>query len=200
MSRWHYERRECTATRLHGLSRRIFGAKGRWRHKVLVVMVILFVAFVAATARVIVWPTQGSPTHVDAIVMLDGSGARLNVAEQLARKGQAPVLVVSQGRLGYGAPCPPRIRGTQIICFAPDPPDTRGEAEHVAKLARRYNWRSVVVVATRDQANRARLLLGRCYSGSVYVVTANETWYYWPYQIAYGWGSLFKALFLQRAC
>lgn len=161
---------------------------------------VLAVVFTALTARVIVWPPQGMPAHADAIVLLAGPGARFAVAEQLAREGRAPVLVVSQGHLGYGGPCPSAIPRTRIICFDPDPADTRGEAEHVARLARQYGWRSVVLVTTREQDTRGRLLLGRCYSGSIYAVTAAEPWYEWPYQIAYGWGALFKALFLKRGC
>lgn len=176
------------------------GLMNRRRRRILFASLALTVIFIAATARIIVWPTQGMPARVDAIAMLAGPGARLPVAEQLAREQRAPVLVVSQGHLGYGGPCPPAISGVQIICFDPSPADTRGEAEYVAKLARQYKWHSVVLVAAREQATRARLLLGRCYSGSIYVVTAPEAWYRWPYQIAYGWGALFKALFLKRAC
>lgn len=172
----------------------------RGRRKLLVAALILTVLFALATARVIVWPPQGAPAHVDAIVMLAGPGPRMAVAEQLARERRAPVLVVSQGHLGYGGPCPPAMPETRVICFDPDPANTRGEAEYVAKLARRYHWQSVVLVTTREQDTRARLLLGRCYNGSVYVVTAAQAWYDWPYQIAYGWGALLKAQFLQRAC
>jgi hypothetical protein len=43
-------------------------------------------------------------------------------------------------------------------------------------------------------------MMRRCYAGSVYVVTAPLPLGQWPYQLAYGWGALFKAFFLQRAC
>jgi uncharacterized SAM-binding protein YcdF (DUF218 family) len=159
-------------------------------------------AFAVATARVIVWPARGVPSRVAAIVMLAGPGNRLPVALQLAAERRAPVLVVSVGHLGYGGPCPaassaPKVK---IICFSPDPADTRGEAEFAGRLARRYGWRSVVLVTIAEQATRARIMIRRCYSGSVYVATASQAWYGWPYQIAYGWGALFKALFLERAC
>lgn len=200
MSLWFLERRGRTSTGPDGSFHHMFRIKGRSRRRILVVAVTLLLLFVAATARIIVWPTQGLSAHVNAIVMLAGPGDRLSVAEQLAKEGWAPILVVSRGHLGYGGPCPRQIPGTRIICFDPDPADTRGEAEHVGKLAQRYDWKSVVLVTTREQATRARLLLERCYGGSVYVVTAARPWYEWPYQIAYGWGSLFKAFFLQRAC
>ena len=174
--------------------------KWRWRRRSLVTVMALTAVFVAATARIIVWPVQGMPPHADAIALLAGSGARMTVADQLAREHRAPVLVISQGHLGYGGPCPTAIRGVRIICFDPNPADTQGEAEYIARLAHRYGWHSTVLVTAREQATRARLLLARCYSGAIYVVTAAEHWYQWPYQIAYGWGSLLKALLVKRAC
>lgn len=173
--------------------------KKRWLRRLLVVASALILVFAVATARIIIWPTQGMPAHVDVIAMPDGPGDRLDMAEQLAREGRAPVLVVSQGHGGYD-PCPSPIPGTRIICFTPNPANTRGEAEYIAGLARKYHWQSVVLVTSREQASRARLLMSRCYTGSIYVVTVAQPWYDWPYQIAYGWGSLFKAEFLQRTC
>lgn len=40
-----------------------------WQRKVLIASLTLLVVFVAATARIIVWPAQGMPAHVNAIVM-----------------------------------------------------------------------------------------------------------------------------------
>jgi uncharacterized SAM-binding protein YcdF (DUF218 family) len=150
--------------------------------------------------RLIVWPPQGMPARVDAIVVLAGPGTRLPVGVQLAREGRAPVLVVSQGHLGYGGSCPAPIPGVRIICFDPDPADTRGEAQYTGQLAKRYGWRSLAVVATPEQATRAWLLFGRCFSGSVYVVTGSVPLGQVPYQIAYGWAALTKAVVAQRSC
>jgi hypothetical protein len=55
-------------------------------------------------------------------------------------------------------------------------------------------------VTTRGQDTRARVLLGRCFSGSSYAVTVALPWYDWPYQLAYQWAALFKALLLRRTC
>jgi uncharacterized SAM-binding protein YcdF (DUF218 family) len=140
------------------------------------------------------------PARVDAVVMLAGPGDRLPVAVQLARQGRAPVLVVSQGHLGYGGPCPAPVPGVALVCFDPNPADTRGEAEFVARLAQRDHWRAIAVVATPEQDVRARLVVGRCYPGTVYVVTAPVPLTQLPYQVAYGWAALFKALVLQRSC
>jgi hypothetical protein len=140
------------------------------------------------------------PPRVDAIIMLAGPGDRLAVAIQLARQQRAPVLVVSQGWEGYGGPCPPMPRGVTTICFDPNPGNTRGEGEFAGQLAKQHGWHSVALVTTVAQDTRARMIMRRCFSGSVYVVTASLPWDDWPYQIAYGWGALLKALILQRAC
>lgn len=190
---------ECQAMSDVGPSGKRWRLGRAWR-RVLIVALALIVVFAAVTARVLVWPEQGMPARVSAIALLAGPGNRLPVALQLAREHRAQVLVVSQGYDGYGGPCPPRIPGVRLVCFDPNPADTRGEAEYIARLARRNGWRSVALVVTRPQATRARMLLERCFNGSVYVVTAPLPLSSWPYQIAYGWGALAKALVVDRSC
>jgi hypothetical protein len=158
------------------------------------------VLFCAVTARLLVWPAQGMPARVSAIVMLAGPGDRLPVALELAREHRAPVLVVSRGWQGYAGPCPPPIRGVKLICFDPNPGTTQGEAEALGRLARQFNWNSVVLVTTTTQDTRARIMAERCFGGSTYVVTAPLPVSSWPYQIAYGWGALLKALVVDRTC
>jgi hypothetical protein len=170
------------------------------RRLVVAAALAVLVAFGTATARLFVWPTQGMPTHVSAIVMLAGPGDRLDTALQLARARRAPTLVVSRGHMGYGGACPPKIPGRTLICFDPSPSSTRGEAQFVGRLAKRYHWHSVVLVTTRAQDTRARIRVGRCFSGQIYVVAVPLPFYDWPYEIAYEWGATFKALVLQWAC
>lgn len=178
----------------------------RWRlwssrtRRVLVVATTLVVLFVAFTIRLFVWPAQGMPDRVSAIVMLAGPGDRLPVALRLAREHRAPMLVVSQGQHGYGGPCPPAVPGVTLICFDPDPGNTRGEAEFAGRLASRYHWSSVVLVTGTEQDTRARMLMERCFSGSVYVVAGSLPLDSWPYQIVYEWGALAKALVAERGC
>ena len=166
----------------------------------MVVALAVIVTFGTATARLFVWPTQGMPTQVSAIVMLAGPGDRLDTALQLARARRAPMLVVSRGHMGYGGACPPKIPGRALICFDPNPSSTRGEAQFVGRLAKRYHWHSVVLVTTRAQDTRARIRVGRCFSGQIYVVAVPRPFFDWPYEIAYEWGATFKALVLQWAC
>jgi len=171
-----------------------------WLRKLVVTVLVLVVVFAAATARLLVWPVQGGPARVDAIVMLAGPGNRLPAALALAREHRAPVLVVSQGWMGYGGPCPPPTPGVRTICFDPSPGTTQGEAEYVSALAGRNGWHSLLIVAIRPQALRAQLIFERCFGGQVSVSTAPLPAGSWPYQIAYGWGALFKAVVVNRGC
>jgi uncharacterized SAM-binding protein YcdF (DUF218 family) len=176
------------------------GFPRKWGRRVLACVAVLVVAFVGATAWLLIWPAQGGPPRVDAIVVLAGPGDRLPGALALTREHRAPVLVVSQGWMGYGGPCPPPTPGVRTICFDPNPGNTRGEAEYVGALARHNGWHSLLVVAIRPQAVRAQLLFGRCFSGQVYVSTVPLPAGSWPYQIAYGWGALVKAALVVRSC
>jgi hypothetical protein len=58
----------------------------------------------------------------------------------------------------------------------------------------------MVLVTTTPQDTRARIRIGRCFAGQVYVVTAPLPAHEWPYTIAYEWGAIVKALFIQRSC
>jgi hypothetical protein len=171
----------------------------RWR-KALIALAVVFASFCALTARLFIWPTQGMPPRVSAIVMLDGPGSALNVAVRLATQHRAAFLVVSRGTVASHDPCPQPVPGVALICFNPVPATTQGEAEFVGRLARKYHWQSIAVVAITPQASRARLRVERCFAGQVYMVTAPIQPSTWPYQIAYEWAALVKALVVQRGC
>jgi hypothetical protein len=168
----------------------------------LIAATLLLAAFGVATGRLFVWPPQGMPAHVDAIVMLNGSGDRLDTALDLAWAHRAPIIVISRGSpyWGHGSICAPKMPGVKVICFDPDPSTTRGEAEFAGRLAKRYRWHSIVLVTTTPQDTPARLRVQRCFPGKIYVVTAPLPAHEWPYTVAYEWGATFNALILQRSC
>ena len=59
---------------------------------------VALVAFVAATLRLVFFPSEDDPGRADAVIVLSGSkGERLDGALELVRKGIAPVLVISGG-------------------------------------------------------------------------------------------------------
>ena len=170
----------------------------RWR----LVTVALVIVVGAATLRLFIWPDQGMPTRVSAIVMLNGSGDRLDTALDLAWQHRAPFVVISRGSPGYGhgGDCAPSIPHVKVICFDPNPSTTKGEAEFAGRLARKYHWQSVALVTTTPQDSRARLRVERCFTGPVYVVTASLPLSAWPSEIAYEWAATVKAFIFQRSC
>jgi hypothetical protein len=176
--------------------------RSRRRRFLIAAAALLLAAFGAATARLFVWPERGMPARVDAIVMLNGPGDRLQAALGLAWAHRARVAVISRGSPYWasGSGCAPEIPGVRVICFSPDPATTQGEAEFTGRLARRYHWHSIVLVTTTPQDTRARLRMRRCFSGSIYATTAPLPAYDWPYALAYEWGATIKALLLQRNC
>jgi hypothetical protein len=172
----------------------------RRRGRTVLIVIVLGVVFLATTARLFVWPPTDSPTHVDAIVSLGGDPGqrRAHAAVALAAKGYAPVVVVSLG--GYRVPCPPAPRRVRVLCFRPNPVDTRGEAEYATSMARRYHWTSLMVVPERSQSTRARLLFRRCTQARLVVVPVEDRLLHLPLDVAYEWGALAKALVLKRSC
>jgi hypothetical protein len=170
------------------------------RHPRLVTtLLVLVVVFIGFTARLFVWPDLNAPTHADAIVVLGGGGDRAGEGLALAAQGFAPLLVLS---LYPAEQCPPSTRRTTIRCFHADPLSTRGEAEAIARLAGPLHLHRIILVVTTPQATRARLRVGRCFSGQILVVGVSPGGGVggWLAAVTYEWGALFKALVLQPSC
>jgi uncharacterized SAM-binding protein YcdF (DUF218 family) len=172
----------------------------RWRAAAAAVLAV-FLAFCALTLRLFVFPARGLPARVDAIVVLGGSGDRLDLGLQLAREDRAPYLVLSLG-LPWVPPgiCQQHVGPAQVICFHPDPDTTQGEAEGASQIAKQHGWQSIALVTTRDQVWRAHLRFERCYPGQIYGVGSAVPWYDWPHEIIYQWAGTYKAEITQRSC
>jgi hypothetical protein len=172
----------------------------RARGRLLLVLVVLVVVFLAATARLFIWPPTDQPVRADAAVALGGDPGQLRAQHAIAlvREGYAPVAVVSLGDVPE-APCPSGD-GVRVECFRADPLNTRGEAEYVSALAAREHWSKLILVPERSQATRARLIFERCTSARLVVVPVTDHGWHLLYDVAYEWASLAKALFVQRSC
>jgi len=162
---------------------------------------VLISVFLAATARLFVWPPIDAPVRVDAVVATGGDPGQRRAARaiDLVRSGFAPVAVISLGGTPVVA-CPSHPRQVRVICFRADPLDTRGEAEYVAALARRRHWDDLIVVTERSQSTRARLLFERCTTAHLHMVPVNDPVSHLPYDVLYEWGALLKALVINRSC
>jgi uncharacterized SAM-binding protein YcdF (DUF218 family) len=174
------------------------------RKVMLIVMTLGFtiaVLVVVATARLFVWPPTDQPAKADAVVALGGDPGQLRakLAMRLAREGYAPVAVISLGGK-KAVPCPSAVPGVELICFRADPLDTRGEAEYVARLAGHRHWKRIIVVSERSQATRARMLFKRCTGIQLLMVPVTDPRARLPYDVAYEWAALIKAVVVVRSC
>ncbi|MCU1472287.1 MAG: hypothetical protein JWQ92_355 [Amnibacterium sp.] len=148
---------------------------------------------------IFVFPATGPlPAHVDvAFVLGPPTQARLDVAERLRRSGAATDVLVSAP--GPAVTTFPGLAGcgstAHLICAAPTPTTTRGEARLLAREAVAHHWTSAVVVTMPAHISRARLLMQRCFSGTLTMAASDEgPKYGWPYQYLYQTAATAKAL------
>ena len=176
----------------------------RRRRRSQVVVAVVFLAWVAFTARLFVWPALPPlPHRADAIIELAGPAVegRDQLAIKLAQEHKAALLVQSTVVEEAGTNrCLPAVPRVTVLCFHPVPGTTRGEAEWIGREAKSHHWRSVILVTTPDQAWRAGLRVSRCFDGTVYFATSRLPFLNWFQQIPYQWFASAKALTVERAC
>ena len=169
-----------------------------------VVVAVLVIGFVVSTVVLFVKPDLNAPERADAIVALGGPNIGVpREAVRLVQQGYAPTVAFS---LPPGSPCVgPQVKRVDatanVVCFTAEPQTTQGEARSIRQLASTHHWKRVIVVMPIPQASRARLRIGRCYSGQVLEVGVEpQSVGDWMHSIAYEWGAMFKALVLQTTC
>jgi hypothetical protein len=177
------------------------GGRRPWRRRLLWTLGTVFALFVAATLALFVYPPTDSPQHVDGILSFNGDDeqAREALAESLAEKGYAPVLLFSQGASTSVTSCP-KVPRVSVVCFVDVTNNTRGEARWAGEYAKRHHWNSLMIVPGRAQSMRARLLTERCFPGQVVVVPATESLRDLAGDIFHEWGGLLAALTIYRGC
>ena len=176
--------------------------------RLLRITLFLLCAWLVFALYLFVWPRQDHPRRADAIIVLAGDEEhRLPRALELARSGVAPTLIVSDGALSDWAPAreicaQPRRRGFRVICFRPAPYSTRGEARGALALAKRNNWRSLLVVTSTYHVYRSRLLFERClgWQANVYVSGSRSSRAWLPVNMAGETLKLGLAQTLRRSC
>jgi uncharacterized SAM-binding protein YcdF (DUF218 family) len=143
--------------------------------KVIGVVVLLVAAWLVAALVLFVLPHGDKPVHANAVFVLSGSPARLPVGVKLVREGYAPLLVVSRSSPKRtpleAAACAHRL-GIRVLCVQAEPYSTVGEAETLARLAAQRHWTAVNVVTSKYHILRARMLIRRCYHGTLRMVGA----------------------------
>lgn len=122
-------------------------------------------------------------TGADAIVVLGGEhDGREEYGISLAQQGLAPTVVLSnpysRGDATMRKYCPttevkpadlsaPKQSKVEVLCIAPSPSTTRGEAMFTQDLARERGWQHIIVVSWRYHLPRARYVFDQCFDGTV---------------------------------
>lgn len=138
----------------------------------------------------------------DAIIVLGGEhDGREAYGVALAEQGVANTVVLSDP---YGAAdktmqkyCGTSTDTYEVLCEAPVPSTTRGEAIFTEKLAEERGWKHVVVVSWRYHLPRAKYIFDQCFSGSVTMQAVPRTYnfslVYWEYTYLYQLAGFAKA-------
>lgn len=145
-----------------------------------IVLLLMAVLGAAGLLLTLVWFINPSTQDIesvqpaDAVVLFAGTSERLDTAVELMERGAAPNLVLVNGS---------SIDGSEDLCdsapyqvFCPDSRtiDTVGEAETIGVLAGEQGWSNLIAVTSTYHVHRATSLLGRCFDGSIQVVTPDQ--------------------------
>lgn len=144
------------------------------------VLALLVVWLIAAT-QLFYNVTTSKPEKADAVVMLGGaSKERLLEAMMLRAKLNAPYLVLSHtgtpGNASADDYCNTHSNKAvypDVICFTPDPMDTRGEANAIGLMATEHEWKSLAVVTSKYHIARSERLLNQCTPSKIQMVATD---------------------------
>jgi uncharacterized SAM-binding protein YcdF (DUF218 family) len=149
--------------------------------------------------------------RADAVVVLGGEhDGREQHGIDVARQVGASTVVLSDP---YPANdrvmsklCGTRPFGIEIVCRAPEPPTTRGEAVMTRELAGERGWDRIVVVSWRYHLLRSRMIFSSCYSSEpgkfiMRAVPRTDDFPFalWEYVYLYQYVALMKVM-VQGAC
>ena len=179
---------------------------------VLTTLVVVSVAVVGGVgAFVLTRAPDDTVSRADAVIVLGGEhDGREEFGVRLAKQLSAHAVMLSDPYRRTDPVmrrmCLPRQDGIEVICQAPNPSTTRGEALMVKHLAADWGWQRIVVVTWRYHLLRARLIFSHCdpiKGGTVEFVAVQRPYdmsvAVWQYLFFYQLVSLGKAA-LQGDC
>jgi hypothetical protein len=172
------------------------------RRIALATALVLIVAIVAGLPVYVLPSVDAVPDRADAVLVLGPpTRARTDLGRDLVRDGVADTLVISVWPSELAAaPGDNDVvacdePGMRVECFTADPGTTQGEARALADYARAEDWTTVIVVTQTPHITRARMLLERCWSGDVRMVSSGEPYALgaWAYEYLYQTAGFAKA-------
>lgn len=178
------------------------GHAGRIVRRSAFVALLAGVAAAGIAVRCIMLPPQDPlPAHADvAFVLGPVTHDRLATAHRLLDRGVVSTILISIPLAAKTPGSPDQRRyascaaRTDVICDSAEPHTTRGEARMLERHAVEHGWSSAIVITQTAHLLRARLLVGRCFSGGLTMAASGEPPEGgWPYQFAYQIAATAKA-------
>lgn len=135
-------------------------------------------------ALVLAVPVDEAPTGDAVIVHAGGRGERIDRALDLMEEGAAPTLVVMY--LGTDLyPDDAALCGQTepyaVLCPAPEPVTTIGEAQEIGDLEAANGWDRIVIVTTDYHVRRAKLLDNKCADAEVLAAAGGHQLGFWAH-------------------
>lgn len=169
-----------------------------------VVAVVLGVAYAVVGHELFDKNHGDALRHADAIVVLGGEhDGREAYGLKLAHEGYARTVLISDPYPSNDPTMQQVCHSTddiEVICFAPKPSTTRGEAMFTQRMALQRGWSKVIVVSWRFHLVRARYIFGQCFGGATVMRAVPRGYSRNPfnriYTYSYQFGGLGKAFVL----
>ncbi|MBN7303165.1 YdcF family protein [Mycobacteroides abscessus subsp. bolletii] len=172
---------------------------------VCITVTVLLAGFITAGWRVYMNPQTDPLRPADAIVVLGGTPyERFDVGLDLAKRGYAPYLLISQSTGADDRNMDKYCKGHftfTVSCFIPDPWTTEGEAQEIRSKAQKLGWHHIIVITFTPHVSRARYIVGKCFDGELTMVAspAPSGVAFWSWMFIRQSGSYVKA-FLTLGC
>lgn len=173
---------------------------GRRRSRFLRIVAALAVlcvgVWLVGAYRVIQHPRVDPVMAADAVVVLGQPDASsMQRAQQLLDDGVSQRLVLI---IPFGPPpqCTNPPSGVTVYCVVPQPQTTRGDARAIRRLAATHHWTRLVVVTWSSHVSRSRMLIHRCFGGTLAVTSypPGMNTLDWAHEYLYQTGAYLKAL------
>ena len=142
---------------------------------------VILAAWLLVASQLFYNVRTSTPEKADAVVMLGGASKERLLDAMLVRSEiDAPYLVLSntdtKGNASADEYCNAhsnKVIYPDVICFTPDPMNTRGEADAIGLLATKHGWKSIVVVTSKYHIARSERLLNQCTPSKVQMVATD---------------------------
>ncbi|MEF2978749.1 YdcF family protein [Subtercola sp. YIM 133946] len=162
---------------------------------------VFTVALTVVTVKAFRFPDVDKPMKTDVIFVLGpATPSRIALAEKLIHQGLSDNLMISLPDTGKvnaeSLPLCYQPHFYTVYCARADPFTTQGEARYLRDLSAEHGWTSATIITFTPHVTRARLILQRCFNGSLSVESDNSTLspLEWLYEFAYQTGAMAKAL------